>query len=1402
LIRAARYTALLPLLLAASAVGFGRAADAAPAVDPPAHLLSAVSATGYRVRVDFGEPILTAGEAHGVPLVEVALPGATTESPAGTPQLPVRIVHLRVPPGAEARARVTAGTARPLGAIRPPVPMPGLLTDARIAARVGASELRAWLAGPAYSDPAVAPLAVTRRVHAGGEPFLEVALRPVQWDARSGAATILESATIDVEWDRPVQPLEEDAAVPPAGPSLAPWRAAGPRYTPAARPGAPARAPSPGAAPAAAPIRVSPAHSWVRIGVRRPGLYLLSPAGLAAAGVPAGGIDPASFRLFRASPGDLPESVDVDLLPDGLHECAIVVTGEGDGAFDPADRVFFYATGSMGFGSDLRLGGGINYEESVRSGEEPLWLTWNAPDLPDPPRRMASRDAAPVSAVPVLDHVTHRVHLEENRHYKPDLFRNGLRWDRWFYALLTQGSTRRFPISLPGALPGGAGSFLARVWGFGTSKGIGPPGQYMYDHYLDIRWNRAPLASAQWDFTSARDLTASDFAVGARDTIDFAVPFLIDPTLDPEKNESRDDLSYLAWFEVAYPRRLEAVNDTLRFVAPDSVPSGRARYRITGITDTAAVWLLDHTDPDSTVILTGGSVGGAAAPFTLTVEDSVGPDHRPRYALLSRARAQAPASISRYAPAGAGGAYVIRDLLDTANGADYLIVAPPVLLAEAQALAAYRASRIQGLPAPRIAIATMDRIAAQFGGGLPDPAALRNLLVYARRYWTGSGPGPALPPTYLCLLGDATSDPRGFLGFGDPDHVPAPANNYSPSLLEQYISDDYYGYLDGPGDGLLDLAIGRIPAKTAAEARTVIDSKMPAFEGASDLDPWRIRAVLVADDSWQRDRPDPLQNEHVRQMERKDRQHLAFPVERSKVYLNDYAWADTTHQSKPAARDELIARINQGSWLVDYIGHGSETVIADEQVLRSTDVGRLTNAARPPIFAFISCTVGRFDELGLEGLGELLLKLPGGGTVASLAATKQVFPDPSTRLNDALVDGLFPLRPRADSLETLGLAWVRAKNATVGENTRKYVLLGDPALSIPFPRGRGAWEKAPLDSLLRGEVVTLAGRALYADSSFDSTATGTALVQVEGPAFRRTQYWRAFHGAPTGVPAEYEVPGPTLYRGVVPVAGGRFEARFVVPTDGRIVGRGGRLRALLSSAGGRGTGLAVDSIRIAQGAAGRVDVTPPTISLRYPSAADSSVQAGDRLTFVIEDSSGVDLMRLDNAHTIFVVLDELGAPLEITAGFAYEPGSYTRGAVDYTVPSLVEGPHVLEVHASDTYGNIAVQTFIVDVRASYLAGDPLSLSQVFNYPNPFEGGTYIHARLNRPARLQARVLTVAGRRVRELAAEGQAGENYVFWDGLDSTGEKVAIGVYLIQVIAEAPGGKRATAVGRALRKE
>lgn len=1402
---------LAAALISSAALGSVLPATAASAQEPlprpeaaPPIIVEAVSPTGYRVRVPIGEAQVTHGRVFGFDLAEIAIAGGSVGTAWGEPALPTRVVLLRVPWGATPEVRGARQGSRSLGTLEP-TPIPHLVGEEFVRRRSSPRALAAALSGPAYralGGAGEAP-AVARAVPmaSAGERVLAVTLAPVIWDPATREARIAEEIMLDVSWDRPETPLAPATAAAERAPvstrvpvSTLTTSAAGPRYAARARSGL--AAPRRVGAAAAGPMRVDPTRTWVRLMVPRGGLYRVTPADLAAAGVIPGAIDPATFRLFRANPGDLPESLDVDTGPDSLRECAIEVTGNGDGVFGGGDVLYFYASGETGFGYDLRAGGGAEYEETQRTDLQPLWITWGAGLGPGSPRRMATRDASPVTGAPLYTAVTHRVHIEENQTAAFDLFQPPLRWERWFMSLLqsVQSATRRrFPTALPGALPGGTMSLRVRMWGSGVSI-VG-----QYDHVTRIYWNRVLADTAGWDFSSPRDITVSGLRTnGPLDSLDIEIPYL-----------GRLDVQYLAWYEAVYPRRLAAVNDTLQFAAPDSVAAGRVRYAISGITDTTAAWLLDRSDPESPVRLAGGAWSGAVPPFTLTVEDSAGPGYRPRYSLVSTARAPTPA-LSVYAPP--SGPRVLADLLDPANAVDYVIVAPPGFLAAAESLAVERSARLPGVASPRAAIATTDRIYAQLGGGRPDPVAIRNLLVHASRHWSAS-------PLYLCLLGDASEDPKNYTRFATPDWVPTYGEYWDASSRIQFISDDFFAFLDGPGDQLFDLALGRLPAHDPVDAMTLVRGKRATFDRTADFDWWRTRVLLTADDAWKWSFPgpgpppfsegmrDPVGVDHVQQMERKDAFHIPFAVRREKVYLNDYPFADSTKTSKPKARDAFIAAVNAGNWMVDFIGHGNEDFLADEQVYRSSDLARLTNASRPSIFGFFSCTVGRFDENAREGLAELLLRHPGGGAAVSLAASREVFGYNSTLLNDSFVDNLFPLTlfsgaPRSDTLRTAGLAWALAKSAPANLNdvARKYAFLGEPAVTPPLPRGRGEWEKGSLDSIPRGEVLVIRGHALNADNvTRDSTSSGNVLLEVLGPPSRRIQI-STLNGV--NVPTPYYLPGPVLYRGETPLDNGAFTLRFVVPTDGRVVGRGAQLRALLSSAGGEGVGLAADSLIIAAALAPRVDQTPPAIRLRPAAGGDSSFAPGAVLTFEIEDSSGVDLTRFDNAHGIFVIVDDRGTPIDLTSSFRYEPSSFTRGTATLTLPQLSGGAHLLEVHASDTYRNVGVATFVIDVSEGAGPNAALTMTEVFNYPNPFPRDTYLHARLNRAARLRVQILTVSGRRVRDFTVEGKSGENYIPWDGRDSEGEKVGLGVYLVKLTAEASGGNRVTAVARALRAE
>ena len=153
-------------------------------------------------------------------------------------------------------------------------------------------------------------------------------------------------------------------------------------------------------------------------------------------------------------------------------------------------------------------------------------------------------------------------------------------------------------------------------------------------------------------------------------------------------------------------------------------------------------------------------------------------------------------------------------LRDTANQADYLLVAPRAFLAAAEPLVERRAS--QGLRARAVAF---EEIASAFGGGQPSAEAIREFLRFAYHSWSRPS------PRYVLLLGDSTYDPRNFTGTALAS--PLPALWVRTSYLVT-ASDPALAAVNGE-DALPDLAIGRLPARTPQEAERMV-AKLLAWE--------------------------------------------------------------------------------------------------------------------------------------------------------------------------------------------------------------------------------------------------------------------------------------------------------------------------------------------------------------------------------------------------------------------------------------------------------------------------------------------------------------------------------------------------------------------------------------------
>src|SRR5207237_1300797 len=102
----------------------------------------------------------------------------------------------------------------------------------------------------------------------------------------------------------------------------------------------------------------------------------------------------------------------------------------------------------------------------------------------------------------------------------------------------------------------------------------------------------------------------------------------------------------------------------------------------------------------------------------------------------------------------------------------------------------------------------------------------------------------------------------------------------------------------------------------------------------------------------------------------------------------------------PQAHDHLIAGLNAGPYIVNYSGHGSTGIWASTSYFSGNDVPLLVNGANQSIYTMLTCYNGYFVRPVDDSLGELLLKAPNGGGVATWASTTETTPDLQLLMGD------------------------------------------------------------------------------------------------------------------------------------------------------------------------------------------------------------------------------------------------------------------------------------------------------------------------------------------------------------------------------------------------------------------
>lgn len=145
-----------------------------------------------------------------------------------------------------------------------------------------------------------------------------------------------------------------------------------------------------------------------------------------------------------------------------------------------------------------------------------------------------------------------------------------------------------------------------------------------------------------------------------------------------------------------------------------------------------------------------------------------------------------------------------------------------------------------------VATVPIDQLYNEFSSGAKDPTAIRDFA----RMLLERNPGKF---DYLLLFGDGSFDPRNNTASDENlDFIPVFETYQSYNPINSFPSDDYFGLLSdgesGALDGALDIAVGRLTARTAEEAEAIVKKIIDYDKSPATLGDWHLRLLYFGDD--------------------------------------------------------------------------------------------------------------------------------------------------------------------------------------------------------------------------------------------------------------------------------------------------------------------------------------------------------------------------------------------------------------------------------------------------------------------------------------------------------------------------------------------------------------------------
>lgn len=1103
-----------------------------------------------------------------------------------------------------------------------------------------------------------------------------------------------------------------------------------------------------------APHSVLATGNFYKIAIPKQGIYKVD-GNLLSSLIP-GFSNPASasIRLY-GNGGAMLEEDNTLYRPDDLTENAIQMVDGGDGIFNPNDYFLFYAPGPQQWIRDS-LNQQWHHRKNLYSDTSYYFISIGGTG-----KRINNFQLSGAPTVSVNSYDEHYFYENDQRNF----LNSGKEWfGEEFSSLPGATQTRNFTIQWPGRVVSSPFRVSTRF----AAKSVGTTSQFQVTVNGQTPQNLAlPAVSGNFldDYATAAQMDQS--------LTDTQNDLIVKMQFQPGNPGA---LGWLDWLEVQGRCQLAYIpGNPLFFRDAVSVsPAAIAQYTLSNTSGTESVW--DITDPYQPIQINTLHAGNQTT-------------FRQEASRLHEFAAFIPADL--YKPVLMG--KVTSQDLHNSSSADYVMVTSPDLLSEAQRLAQWHIQQ-DGF---KTVLVTTDQIYNEFSSGSPDPTAIRDFVkMYYDKGRNGSG-----SPKYLLLFGSASYDYRNRIT-NNRNLVPGFESKESLSPLLTYTSDDFFGLLSDSDDisrntpgVLLDMGIGRIPARNLTEAQTMVD-KIFHYQSAASMGAWRNQQVFIADDQ--------DQNLHLMDAESisADAKAINPLFNQEKIYLDAYPLVSSSAGARyPAVNDAIVNQVFNGALIVNYSGHGSYQRLADEAILTQDELNRFNNPDKLPLFITASCDFAPHDDPAKNSLGAGILTGNRNGAIALLTTTRLVFAYSNREINDNYLK--IALKPGADGQYLrLGESVMQAKNFTsqsTGDylNNRKFTLLGDPGLRLAYPSlsisltGLNGHPISTADTLRSLQKYTFTGEITGSGGTLVSNFSGN----LETTVYDKSLTVNTLGNTSASPVTSFQQQNAVLYKGNASITQGKFSFSFIVPKD--ISFQSGRGRISLYASNGITDANGENSLFSIKGAGGvTTDITGPDIK---PYLNDTLFKNGGLthenpvLLVKLFDSSGISTSGNGIGHDMTAVIDGVERELLVlNSYYTADADSYQSGQVRYQLPTLTEGPHTIRIKAWDVANNSSEVSLDCVVRKQ----NQLEIRNLMNYPNPFSVSTrfsFEHNQPNTDLDVTILVYNSQGGLVKNIHKKLNTGGTrncQINWEGDNQSGAKLTKGIYLYKVIVVAGGSK------------